>query len=79
MNTISSSCSADSRSASAVATASQCSADKCFFTNSTTGRLSRIMTKPVGLRMRSISINRSPALQPFFSMSEKTVQAWSRS
>jgi hypothetical protein len=35
--------------------------------------------KPVGLKMRSISINRSTALQSFLAMSEKTVQACSKS
>jgi len=78
MNTTSSSpCSFSSESP--VATASQCSADICFFTNSTTDGLSRIIMKPVGLKMRSISIKRSTALQSFFAMSEKTVQACSKS
>ena len=76
MNTMSSS---GSELESAVATASQCKADRYFLTKSITGCLSRMIAKPLGLRMRSISSNKSSALQPFFSISEKTVQAWSRS
>lgn len=56
-------------------TASQCKALRYFFIESITGCLSRMITKPVGRSTRSISINRSSRLQPFFSMSEKTVHA----
>ena len=65
--------------ASPVATASQCRAPRYFFTKSMTGCLSRKMANPVGLRMRSISSSRSSPLQPFFSMSESTFHAWSKS
>lgn len=60
-------------------TACQCKALRYFFIESITGCLSRMIAKPVGRSMRSISINRSSGLQFFFSMSEKTVHAWSRS
>lgn len=59
--------------------ASQCKALRYFFIKSITGCLSRMITKPVGRSMRSISINRSSGLQPFCSMSERTVHAWSKS
>lgn len=68
-----------SSSSSAVATASQCKAVKYFFTKSTIGCLSRKIIKPVGLSMRSISINRSSGLQSFFATSDKTLHAWSKS
>lgn len=64
---------------SAVATASQCNAVRYFFTKSIIGCLSRMIIKPVGLSIRSISINRSSGLQSFFATSDKTVHAWSKS
>lgn len=66
-------------SGSSAAIESHLSAVRYFLTKSTATGLSRIIRKPVGLRTRSISIRRSSALQPFFSRSEKTVQAWRRS
>ena len=79
MKTTSSPSWSESELESAVATASQCKAVRYFFIKSITGCLSRMIIKPVGLSIRSISINRSSGLQSFFSMSEKTVHAWSKS
>ena len=74
-STISVSSESELASAFATATECQCNAVKYFLINFTTGCLSRIITKPVGLSIRSISMRRSSALQPFFSRSEKTVHA----
>ncbi|KAG0474705.1 hypothetical protein HPP92_014391 [Vanilla planifolia] len=54
----------ESASESTAATSSQCNALKYFLKQLCHGTESRTMTKPVGLRMRSISISRSSTLHP---------------
>ncbi|GER26867.1 hypothetical protein STAS_02526 [Striga asiatica] len=66
-NTISSPSWPLSKLESAVAIASQCNAVKYFLTKSTTDCLSRMITKPVGLRIRSISSSRAAANEPKFA------------
>lgn len=56
-----------------------CNAVRYLLTKSTTDCLWWMIMKPVGLSMRSISSNKSSALHYFFSLSENTVQAWSKS
>lgn len=61
------------------ATTSQCRAFIYFLIDSTMLSLSLMMMNPVGLRILSISSNRSSTLHPLLLMSEKTVHACNRS